>query len=217
MRVAKELAAARSIAILWAMGITQHTRASDGSTALSNLLLITGNYMRDEGGPIRCAAITMCREQAISARRRMCIPGYQSVTDPEIRKKFEAGWGVALPPERGMDNHEMVDAMHEGKLRAMYLCGRGYDLGRFQREPCGKRIREAGFLCGSGHLLELVYELRRLRTPVETASGRPLDLALTTNGHLLAELAQPLRDAGLNRVTVSMERWSLTHSLGSHA
>jgi GTP 3',8-cyclase len=54
-------------------------------------------------------------------------------------------------------------------------------------------------------LLELVYELRRLRTPVETASGRPLDLALTTNGHLLAQLAQPLRGAGLNRVTVSMD------------
>ena len=50
-----------------------------------------------------------------------------------------------------------------------------------------------------------MYELRQLRTPVETESGRPLDLALTTNGHLLAELAQPLRDAGLNRVTVSMD------------
>jgi cyclic pyranopterin phosphate synthase len=54
-------------------------------------------------------------------------------------------------------------------------------------------------------LRELVHELRRLQTPVKTGSGRPLDLALTTNGHLLAELAQPLRDAGLNRVTVSMD------------
>src|SRR6201996_5027096 len=54
-------------------------------------------------------------------------------------------------------------------------------------------------------LPELVYELRRLRTPAKTATGQPLDLALTTNGHLLAELAQPLRDAGLNRVTVSMD------------
>ena len=35
--------------------------------------------------------------------------------------------------------------------------------------------------------------------------GEPLDLALTTNGHLLESLAQPLKDAGLNRVTVSMD------------
>jgi cyclic pyranopterin phosphate synthase len=54
-------------------------------------------------------------------------------------------------------------------------------------------------------LLELVYELRRLGTLVETGRGRFFDLALTTNGHLLAELAQPLRDAGLSRVTVSMD------------
>ena len=35
--------------------------------------------------------------------------------------------------------------------------------------------------------------------------GLPLDMALTTNGHLLEGLAQPLKDAGLNRVTVSMD------------
>jgi cyclic pyranopterin phosphate synthase len=35
--------------------------------------------------------------------------------------------------------------------------------------------------------------------------GKPLDIALTTNGHLLADLARPLKDAGLNRVTVSMD------------
>jgi cyclic pyranopterin phosphate synthase len=50
-------------------------------------------------------------------------------------------------------------------------------------------------------LLELVRELARLRT----AAGGPLDLALTTNGHLLDSLAQPLKDAGLNRITVSMD------------
>jgi len=36
-------------------------------------------------------------------------------------------------------------------------------------------------------------------------SGEPLDIALTTNGHMLAEMAQPLKDAGLTRVTVSMD------------
>ncbi|MGA7107430.1 MAG: GTP 3',8-cyclase MoaA [Terracidiphilus sp.] len=50
-------------------------------------------------------------------------------------------------------------------------------------------------------LLELVQELSRLRT----VSGEPLDLALTTNGHLLEKLAVPLKAAGLQRVTVSMD------------
>ena len=50
-------------------------------------------------------------------------------------------------------------------------------------------------------LLDLVRELARLRTP----AGEPLDLALTTNGHLLDGLAEPLKRAGLGRVTVSMD------------
>jgi cyclic pyranopterin phosphate synthase len=37
------------------------------------------------------------------------------------------------------------------------------------------------------------------------ACSEPLDIALTTNGHMLAEMAQPLKDAGLSRVTVSMD------------
>lgn len=50
-------------------------------------------------------------------------------------------------------------------------------------------------------LLDLVGELAALYT----TTGEPLDLALTTNGHMLDSLAAPLRDAGLNRVTVSMD------------
>jgi cyclic pyranopterin phosphate synthase len=50
-------------------------------------------------------------------------------------------------------------------------------------------------------LIELIQELARLRT----LSGAPLDLAVTTNGHLLDSLAAPLKAAGLNRVTVSMD------------
>ena len=50
-------------------------------------------------------------------------------------------------------------------------------------------------------VLDLIRELAGLRT----LSGEPLDLALTTNGHLLEGLASPLKAAGLNRVTVSMD------------
>jgi len=50
-------------------------------------------------------------------------------------------------------------------------------------------------------IVDFVRDLSRLRS----ADGTPLELALTTNGHLLADLAQPLKDAGLHRVTVSMD------------
>src|SRR5882757_497856 len=50
-------------------------------------------------------------------------------------------------------------------------------------------------------IVEFVRELSRLRT----IAGKKPDIAMTTNGHLLAEIAQPLKDAGLDRVTVSMD------------
>jgi cyclic pyranopterin phosphate synthase len=53
-------------------------------------------------------------------------------------------------------------------------------------------------------VVDFVRDLAQLRTP-NNDHGAPLDIALTTNGHLLADLAQPLKDAGLTRVTVSMD------------
>jgi GTP 3',8-cyclase len=50
-------------------------------------------------------------------------------------------------------------------------------------------------------IVDFVRDLANLRT----AAGSKPEIALTTNGHLLAEIAQPLKDAGLDRVTVSMD------------
>ncbi len=54
------------------------------------------------------------------------------------------------------------------------------------------------------NLVSMVARLSQLRTAFGS-SGEPLDLAITTNGHLLAELAPSLKAAGLTRVTVSMD------------
>jgi len=51
-------------------------------------------------------------------------------------------------------------------------------------------------------LPDLIRELAKLKTAID---HEPLDLALTTNGHLLGEMAPALKDAGLTRVTVSMD------------
>jgi len=122
-RVAREIAAASSICVLWAMGITQHTAGSDESTAISNLLLVTGNYMRPGCGAYPLRGHNNVQGAGDIGAMPNDFPGYQSVADPEMRERFERGWGVKLPPHPGLDNHQMVEAVYDGKLRAMYLAG----------------------------------------------------------------------------------------------
>ncbi|PYX45542.1 MAG: formate dehydrogenase subunit alpha, partial [Acidobacteria bacterium] len=121
--VAHMIAEAKSTCILWAMGVTQHTQGSDISTAISNLLLITGNYMRPGTGAYPLRGHNNVQGASDHGSMPNMLPGYQSVDDPEVRQRFEAGWKVKLPSTKGLDNHQMVEAIHEGKLKAMYLIG----------------------------------------------------------------------------------------------
>jgi formate dehydrogenase major subunit len=121
--VARMIAAADGVCVLWAMGVTQHTMGSDTSTAISNLLLITGNYMRPGAGAYPLRGHNNVQGAGDHGAAPNVLPGYQSVDDPEVRERFESAWGVHLPATKGLDNHEMVDAIQEGKLKSMYLFG----------------------------------------------------------------------------------------------
>lgn len=121
--VAEAIGKAQNVCILWAMGITQHSMGSDSSTAISNLLLITGNYGRPGCGAYPLRGHNNVQGASDIGAMPNNFPGYQSVSDPEICAKFEKVWGVTLPAERGLDNHEMVEAIYDGKLKAIYLAG----------------------------------------------------------------------------------------------
>ena len=122
-RVAHMIVDASGVCILWAMGITQHSMGSDSSTAISNLLLVTGNYMRTGTGAYPLRGHNNVQGAGDHGAHPVNLPGYQKVHDPEVRARFEAAWRVKLPTTRGLDNREMIDAIHAGKLKAMYLFG----------------------------------------------------------------------------------------------
>src|SRR5258705_3059487 len=122
-KVAHMIAEAERVCILWAMGVTQHSQGSDTSTAISNLLLITGNYMRPGTGAYPLRGHNNVQGASDYGSMPNNLPGYQSVDNPEVRARFEAGWKVTLPSSKGLDNHEMVEAIQQGKLKAMYLIG----------------------------------------------------------------------------------------------
>jgi formate dehydrogenase major subunit len=121
--VAHMIAEAGSVCVLWAMGVTQHSMGSDTSTAISNLLLATGNYMRPGTGAYPLRGHNNVQGASDHGAMPNFLPGYQKVDDPEIRAKFEKAWKVSLPPKPGLDNHMMIDAIQDGRLKAMYLFG----------------------------------------------------------------------------------------------
>src|SRR5258708_23029410 len=96
---------------------------SDASTAISNLLLVTGNYMRSGTGAYPLRGHNNVQGASDHGATLRLLPGYESVEDPQVRARFEAGWNVTLPTTRGLDNHEMIDAIHQGQLKAMYIFG----------------------------------------------------------------------------------------------
>src|SRR5712664_345432 len=122
-QVAHMIADAERVCILWAMGVTQHSNGSDTSTAISNLLLVTGNYMRPGTGAYPLRGHNNVQGASDLGSMPNSLPGYQDVDDPEVRRRFENGWKVPLPSSNGLDNHQMVEAIHEGKLKMMYLIG----------------------------------------------------------------------------------------------
>jgi len=121
--VAHMIAGAQRVCILWAMGVTQQSNGSDTSTAISNLLLVTGNYMRPGTGAYPLRGHNNVQGASDHGSMPNFLPGYQSVDDPEVRRRFEKSWNASLPSTKGLDNHEMVDAIHHGKLKAMYVVG----------------------------------------------------------------------------------------------
>ena len=122
-QMAHMIVEASGVCVLWAMGITQHSMGSDSSTAISNLLLVTGNYMRTGTGSYPLRGHNNVQGASDHGAMPNFVTGYQKVDDPEVRARFEAAWGVPLPANKGLDNHEMIDAIHDGKLKAMYLFG----------------------------------------------------------------------------------------------
>lgn len=110
-------------AIYYTMGITQHSHGTDNVFSIANLALMTGNLGRESTGvnPLR-------GQNNVQGSTDMgCIPnqytGYQKVDIPEVQAKFEAAWGVSLSGKVGLTATEMVNAAHEGKIKALYIMG----------------------------------------------------------------------------------------------
>ncbi|MCL6633159.1 MAG: formate dehydrogenase subunit alpha [Alicyclobacillus herbarius] len=123
VKAAEMIHAADKVCICWAMGVTQHVMGSETSTAICNLLLITGNFGRPGTGAYPLRGHNNVQGAGDFGCAPDYMPGYERVEDEAVRAKYERAWGVKLPETPGLDNHQMVEAIHKGELKAMYLKG----------------------------------------------------------------------------------------------
>ncbi len=123
IKVAETIHKAKSMCILWAMGVTQHQMGSDTSTAISNLLLVTGNYGRRGTGAYPLRGHNNVQGTSDFGGMNAYLPGYQKVADDAIRAKFEKAWDCKIPAEPGLDNHTCLEGIEDGKIKAMYVVG----------------------------------------------------------------------------------------------
>ncbi len=121
--IAEEVAKADGVCVAWAMGVTQHCGGSDTSTAISNMLLVSGNYMRPGAGAYPMRGHNNVQGASDFGSMPASLPGYQKVEDPEVLARFAKGWNVKMPTNKGLDNHEQIAAIEEGKLKSMFVIG----------------------------------------------------------------------------------------------
>lgn len=122
-RAARIYAGADAAALYWGMGISQSTHGTDNTLTLTNLALLCGHVGRPGTGlnPLRGQNnVQGCSDVG-------GVPSfytaYQPVTDPAIRAKFEAAWGVPLSPTPGLTTTEMVDGILTGQVKGWYVMG----------------------------------------------------------------------------------------------
>ena len=109
--------------ILWTLGITEHHNAVDNVVALIDLAILCGHIGRYGSGvnPLRGQNNVQGGGDMGALPDR--LPGFQHVEYDEARAKFDAAWGVHVPPKRGWHLSGMFDAMERGELQALYVIG----------------------------------------------------------------------------------------------
>ncbi|MGH3078223.1 MAG: molybdopterin oxidoreductase family protein [Gaiellaceae bacterium] len=135
---AREYASERHAGIFYTLGITEHACGVDNIWSLANLVLMTGHLGYESTGLNALRGQNNVQGLNDSGANPSYLPGYQSVDEPEVRRKFSEAWGVQVPEVAGYRLDQMMSGLHDGRIRAMYLIGEN----PAQTEPNARHVEE---------------------------------------------------------------------------
>jgi formate dehydrogenase alpha subunit len=122
-QMAEIYATNKPAAIVYCMGITQHTTGVDNVKDLANLAMITGNVGVASGGVNPLRGQNNVQGACDMGGLPNVFTGYQPVADETANKKFSEAYGKPLPNKPGLTILEMFNGIDEGKIKALYVVG----------------------------------------------------------------------------------------------
>jgi formate dehydrogenase major subunit/formate dehydrogenase alpha subunit len=122
-QAAEIMESSHPLAVLYAMGITQHITGVRNVMNLANLQMLLGNMGVPGGGVNPLRGQNNVQGACDMGGLPNYYPAYQQVANPDARQKFEAAWGVTLPDKPGMTVTEIMPAILDERIRALYIMG----------------------------------------------------------------------------------------------
>ena len=120
---ARVYARAENAAILYAMGITQHTTGIDNVVSCANLAMVTGNIGRPGVGVNPLRGQNNVQGACDMGGLPNVYTAYQPVINEAVQAKFIEAWGSAGPLKVGLTVTDMINKAHHGELKALYIMG----------------------------------------------------------------------------------------------
>ncbi|MBI2193374.1 MAG: formate dehydrogenase subunit alpha [Planctomycetes bacterium] len=188
IQAARTYGRARNAMVFWGMGVSQHTTGTDNARCLINLCLMTGNIGRPGTGLHPLRGQNNVQGASDAGLIPMVFPGYQNVDDPVVRARFEKAWGVALDPQKGLTVVEIMSAVLDGKIRAMYMLGENPFLSDPNINKVKKALARMEFLCVQDIFLTETAEYADVVLP---ASAFAEKLGTFTNTDRRVQLGRP--------------------------
>ncbi|MBQ6575521.1 MAG: formate dehydrogenase subunit alpha [Lachnospiraceae bacterium] len=123
VEAARMYATAKKAPIIYCLGVTEHSTGTEGVMCMSDMAALCGKI-----GKSGCGVNPLRGQNNVQGACDMGAlptdyPGYQKVDNEEVRKKFEAAWGVGLNPNPGLKATDVFPAAIEGKIKGLYICG----------------------------------------------------------------------------------------------
>jgi formate dehydrogenase alpha subunit len=194
-RAARLYGSARAGAVVYAMGITQHVTGTDNVKSLANLAMLCGNVGIRGGGVNPLRGQNNVQGACDMGGLPNVFSGYQPVTDPDRRWKMEAAWGVRnLPDWVGLTMTEMLPAIPEGRIKALYIIGENPVISEADADHVINPLEHLDFLVVQDIFLTETGKLAHVVLPA--ASFAEKDGTFTNTERRVARVRQVIQPVG---------------------